>query len=207
MALTVDGMYLATASEKGTVIRMFDTGLPRGGGRYSGGAADSSAGTPLREFRRGVERAHVSCLAFSLDGRWLGCASDRGTVHVFRASEEDEEEENEDRRRDARGRSRRKKKSSSGSSFYNPTKLASKFLPGVVSHSKRYFMEGEGSYAQVRGVPDPRACAFVPDRPDTVAVAGLDEYGNGCLLIVGFGPGGGAGGGGGGNDASGTAAQ
>mmetsp|Transcript_6516 Transcript_6516/g.14743 ORF Transcript_6516/g.14743 Transcript_6516/m.14743 type:complete len:141 (+) Transcript_6516:14-436(+) len=48
-------------------------------------------------------------------------------------------------------------------------------------------MDGVHSYAQVRGVPHPRACAFVPDREQTIAVAGVDEYGNGCLLLAEFG--------------------
>ena len=48
-------------------------------------------------------------------------------------------------------------------------------------------MDGVQSYAQVRGVPHPQACAFVPDREQTLAVAGIDEYGNGCLLLAEFG--------------------
>ncbi|EED88233.1 predicted protein, partial [Thalassiosira pseudonana CCMP1335] len=67
LALSVDGSLLATASERGTVIR--NVGV--------------SSSVPLREFRRGVERATISCLTFSLDSCWLGCASDHGTVHIF----------------------------------------------------------------------------------------------------------------------------
>ena len=44
-------------------------------------------------------------------------------------------------------------------------------------------------------MPRPRACAFVPDRERTIAAAGPDECGNGCLLPAEFGKIGGGGGG------------
>ena len=43
------------------------------------------------------------------------------------------------------------------------------------------------SIVQVRGMAHPKACAFVPDRPHTIAVAGLDNVGNGFLLLASFG--------------------
>ena len=74
MTLTADGSLLATASERGTVIRLFDT-------------SQLSPSKPLREFRRGVERANISSLVFSLDKSWLASAgSDRGNVYIFRVS-------------------------------------------------------------------------------------------------------------------------
>jgi WD40 repeat protein len=80
MALSVDGHYLAIASLKGTIVRLFST-LDKG--------HDSSTGLPLREFRRGVEQAVISSLSFSLDKCWLACASDHGTVHVFKVEDEE----------------------------------------------------------------------------------------------------------------------
>ncbi|CAI6009749.1 unnamed protein product [Closterium sp. NIES-65] len=67
MALSLDGKLLATASSKGTIIRVINT-------------AD---GTRLHELRRGVERANIYSLAFSPKAPFLVAASDRGTVHVF----------------------------------------------------------------------------------------------------------------------------
>lgn len=66
-ALSPDATRIATASEKGTIIRVFD--LPEG--------------KAVREFRRGSDRAAIGSLAFSHDGRFLAVCSDKGTLHVF----------------------------------------------------------------------------------------------------------------------------
>ncbi|KAJ4835532.1 Autophagy- protein 18a [Turnera subulata] len=66
-ALTQDGQLLATASTKGTLVRIFNT-------------AD---GTLLQEVRRGADRAEIYSLAFSSTAQWLAVSSDKGTVHVF----------------------------------------------------------------------------------------------------------------------------
>ncbi|KAL3690597.1 hypothetical protein R1sor_016906 [Riccia sorocarpa] len=66
-ALTWDGRLLATASSKGTLIRIFNT----------------LDGTKLQELRRGVDRAEIYSIAFSPSGQWLALSSDKATVHVF----------------------------------------------------------------------------------------------------------------------------
>lgn len=66
-ALNSDGTRLATASEKGTLIRVFDT--------YSGAC--------LQELRRGADKAEIYSIAFNPTSEWLACSSDKGTVHVF----------------------------------------------------------------------------------------------------------------------------
>jgi len=140
----------------------------------------SLTGTPLREFRRGVEPARIGCLCFSLDKAWLGCTSDRGTVHVFRVRKEGE------RNADDKSATGSSKKSSSKSTA---SKIARSFLPSVLTKlPKAYLLEGENSYAQVRGISQPQACTFVPHQQNTIAVAGTDECGNGCLLLARFGP-------------------
>lgn len=86
LALTLDGRLLATASNKGTLIRVFNT----------------LDGTRLQELRRGVDRAEISSIAFSGNAQWLAVSSDRGTVHVFslRAPIGMEEGKNSDGRQD-----------------------------------------------------------------------------------------------------------
>ena len=39
--------------------------------------------TQSQELRRGSESAEVNSLAFDISGRWFGCSSDSGTVHIF----------------------------------------------------------------------------------------------------------------------------
>jgi hypothetical protein len=69
--------------------------------------------------------------------------------------------------------------------------------PKTLSSPGKYLLKkasggGDGkiysSVAQVRGVPHPMVCAFVPDSvadstTPTLAVAGMDELGNGVLLL------------------------
>eukprot|EP00879_Flechtneria_rotunda_P020614 GHRR01021692.1.p1 GENE.GHRR01021692.1~~GHRR01021692.1.p1 ORF type:complete len:212 (+),score=67.49 GHRR01021692.1:1304-1939(+) len=63
----MDGKRLATASDKGTLVRVWNT-------------AD---GQLLQELRRGTEPAHIHSIAFSKHCDWLAVSSDKGTVHVF----------------------------------------------------------------------------------------------------------------------------
>nr|UDO47300.1 WD40 domain [Pandoravirus massiliensis] len=67
MAFNADASLLATISEKGTVVRVWetDTGDLRG------------------ELRRGKDPALANGLCFSADSKWLCLSTDRGTVHVF----------------------------------------------------------------------------------------------------------------------------
>ena len=72
LAFSPSGKELATASEKGTVIRVFNI----------------QDGTKLYEFRRGVKRCvSISSLVFSTDSNYLCCSSNTETVHVFKLEE------------------------------------------------------------------------------------------------------------------------
>lgn len=72
LAFSPNGTRIATASEKGTVIRVFSV----------------HDGSKLFEFRRGVKRCvAISCLAFSMCSQYLGCSSNTETVHVFKLEE------------------------------------------------------------------------------------------------------------------------
>ncbi|XP_045535713.1 WD repeat domain phosphoinositide-interacting protein 2 [Papilio machaon] len=72
LAWSMCGRRLATASERGTVIRVF--AVPER--------------TRLYEFRRGVKRCvSIGCLAFSACGQLLAATSNTETVHVFRLCE------------------------------------------------------------------------------------------------------------------------
>ncbi|KAF0980439.1 hypothetical protein FDP41_013653 [Naegleria fowleri] len=67
IALNRDGTRLATASEKGTLIRVFDT----------------KSKEMVKEVRRGSKQARIYSIAFSDDSNFLACSSDTGTIHVF----------------------------------------------------------------------------------------------------------------------------
>jgi len=67
IALNKNGTRLATSSEKGTLIRIFDT----------------DTGQQLRELRRGADRAEIFSITFNPTSTYLVVTSDKGTVHVY----------------------------------------------------------------------------------------------------------------------------
>merc|ERR1719195_1373494 len=74
IAFNPTGTKLATASERGTVIRIFSV----------------QDGARLMEFRRGVKRcAHVYSLAFSQDSEFLALSSNTETIHIFKLDQGD----------------------------------------------------------------------------------------------------------------------
>ena len=60
-----------TASTKGTLIRVFETG---------------SSGNLITELRRGSQPASIFCINFNADSSLLCVASDHGTIHIFSIS-------------------------------------------------------------------------------------------------------------------------
>jgi autophagy-related protein 18 len=69
ISFSLNGAEIATASEKGTVIRVFSV----------------NDGTKLYEFRRGVKRCvSISSLSFSTCKHYLCCSSNTETVHIFK---------------------------------------------------------------------------------------------------------------------------
>jgi len=71
LALSPNGRYLATASRRGTILRIFNT----------------EDGSKVTEVRRGTHPATIHSLAFSFDmPTWLACTSDTKTLHVFHLS-------------------------------------------------------------------------------------------------------------------------
>lgn len=71
IAVSLDGTRLVTASERGTLVRIFETfGLHQ-----------------LQEVRRGSDPAEIYSLALDRQCNWLAVSSDKNTVHVFAMSE------------------------------------------------------------------------------------------------------------------------
>ena len=62
-----EGTLLATASDKGTLIRLFNI-LKK---------------EKIIELRRGSKNAIINCLAFDINTEFIGCTSDSFTVHIF----------------------------------------------------------------------------------------------------------------------------
>ncbi|CAF4839950.1 WD repeat domain phosphoinositide-interacting protein 4-like isoform X1 [Pieris napi] len=69
LSLSANGAKLATASERGTIIRLWDTGTKQ----------------MIHELRRGSDYADVYCINFNWSGSLVCCVSDKGTLHVWAA--------------------------------------------------------------------------------------------------------------------------
>jgi len=67
LACPPSGTLLATSSERGTLVRVWD----------------ALTGTCIRELRRGADKAEIYGTAFRKDERELAVWSDKGTIHVF----------------------------------------------------------------------------------------------------------------------------
>lgn len=67
MCISNDGGFVATASEKGTLIRVYKV----------------SSGKLLKEFRRGIKAVMITGLTFSSDNSLLLVSSNTGTIHLF----------------------------------------------------------------------------------------------------------------------------
>ncbi|XP_026318138.1 WD repeat domain phosphoinositide-interacting protein 4-like isoform X2 [Hyposmocoma kahamanoa] len=67
LSLSANGAKLATASARGTIIRLWDTVSKQ----------------MLHELRRGSDYADVYCINFNPSGSLVCCVSDKGTLHVW----------------------------------------------------------------------------------------------------------------------------
>jgi WD40 repeat protein len=70
IALNSDGTLLATASDKGTLIRIFR----------------AEDGTFLQELRRGKDKAEIHHICFDPYSKLIASTSDKGTIHIWSLS-------------------------------------------------------------------------------------------------------------------------
>ncbi|CAI4061090.1 hypothetical protein SKDZ_06G0860 [Saccharomyces kudriavzevii ZP591] len=68
MAVSFDGTLMATASDKGTIIRVFDI----------------ETGDKIYQFRRGTYATRIYSLSFSEDSQYLAVTGSSKTVHIFK---------------------------------------------------------------------------------------------------------------------------
>lgn len=73
MCLSIDGNLLATASDKGTIVRVFSV----------------QTGLKLYQFRRGTYPTKIYSLNFSTDNKYVVATSASETVHIFRLGDDE----------------------------------------------------------------------------------------------------------------------
>ena len=69
MALNKRGDLLATASEKGTLVRLWKV--------------NSEKPLAVSVFRRGADKAEINDIQFGSNSNYLSVASDHTTIHIF----------------------------------------------------------------------------------------------------------------------------
>jgi len=155
-SLSFDGKLLATASEKGTLIRIWDT----------------SSGEKLQELRRGADHAEIQSLCFSpKTSKWLAVSSDKGTIHIFKIkkfanNKDDKEKDKKPSPPKANDDEPNEDSKENGKETDNPKSAFGAFK----SVLPKYF-SSEWSYAQFR-IPDARTIvAFGSDESTIIAVS------------------------------------
>lgn len=73
LALSFDGSLLATASEKGTIIRVFNV----------------ETGVKMYQFRRGTYPTRIHSMCFSSDNQFLAVTCSTKTIHIFKLRKDD----------------------------------------------------------------------------------------------------------------------
>lgn len=138
ITLNFEGTLLATASDKGTIIRLFNP----------------ANGEPVKELRRGSDKAEIYNIAMDVDTKWLACTSDKGTVHIFSLSlldikhlKKEETEDEEEKVDDGDPKSKPK-------NHKHVFKFMKKF--------SKYF-DSEWSFAKYRVTDSRTLCAFTKE--------------------------------------------
>ena len=67
LSVNKNGTLIATVSDKGTLIRIFDV----------------KDGKLLIELRRGSKNAEINCIIFDEFNKYVACSSDTGSIHIF----------------------------------------------------------------------------------------------------------------------------
>lgn len=153
MALSDDATILATTSEQGTLIRVFDT----------------KTLDQLSEFRRGMDHALIFGLAFSPRNRWLASTSDKGTLHVFDLRPPDAAEIEAAREKQAKERQHRKSQSYA-SHRLSGTGYEKESVSGISGRSSPASGTGyQGSVQEYYGLRPPPSSASPPGQQAAVS--------------------------------------
>ncbi|KAL7056725.1 hypothetical protein AAHC03_020657 [Spirometra sp. Aus1] len=154
LTLNPEGSLMATASQRGTLVRIFSTrGLEL-----------------LQELRRGTNPALITCICFDSTSSRIGVASTHGTVHVFEnLSMPPVETTLSSSSVAATGAASAalRSRASAGRQISQPMIKSGRLLP-------RYF---SSTSSQIRCTPETKfktICAFSPRRSDTLIVLAAD---------------------------------
>lgn len=86
LAINHEGTLISTASDKGTIIRVYNTGITNQDSSSNDDISPRFSGKNplLTEFRRGNRPCNLYQLTFNLRSTLVGCVGDSGTIHIFK---------------------------------------------------------------------------------------------------------------------------
>jgi WD40 repeat protein len=148
IVINPNGDLMASATEMGTIIRVFET----------------DTGKLMQEVRRGKEKAQIRCICFDQNNRFIAASSSRGTVHIWSLStanknlkkkinEEVDSKESNNIEFDEKQENEEMKSIENKRSFLN-------VLPNILGGE---FFNSEWSFAQVRIKEQKSICTFGSD--------------------------------------------
>ena len=155
LTINTECTMLATASEYGTLIRIFHIG----------------DGALILELRRGSEKSEIHNLIFSEPLKFIACSSDRKTVHIFSLStalkilREKSNEKKEEGYVNLHNNNNNHGNTVSNEEEEEEPKNQKSFLGKIIKYLKipKGYWNSEWSFAQFR-VDDPNSvCCFGPD--------------------------------------------
>jgi WD40 repeat protein len=139
-----NGTLLATSSDKGTLVRIFDV----------------KDGKLLIELRRGSTNADINCIIFDEYNKHVACASGTGTVHIFSIVEAMKNNYNENYYSDQNDTNETKNHKSFLSGFNFLHKISSSYFGSEWSFAKLRLQEHKSI---ISFLPNNTICALTSD--------------------------------------------
>ena len=133
ISITTNGEFLASATQNGSVIRIFNT----------------ENGELLQELRKGIDKSEIKCISFSYNNRLMACSTNKGIVHVFSL---DPAFSKIVKKKDEIGRQSEKPK--------NGVKNRKSIFNGIPVLFGKDFFHGEFSFAQIKFKGTDSVCVF-----------------------------------------------
>ena len=148
LSINNEGTILATASDKGTLIRIF---------------LISKGDPPIATLRRGAKNARINCLVFDIQSEIIGCTSDSGTTHLFNITDinklinEKKNEEQKEGNKEENNNKKEKNKSSKNNikinikdkSFVKYRTHETQCILGFYQANKMIILTSNGKYYKV----------------------------------------------------------
>ena len=149
IVLTNNGDLMASATEMGTIIRIFST----------------DNGNLVQEVRRGKEKAQIKCICFEPNNKFMAATSTRGTVHIWSLSTAlknlgKKKEDNENEKSKDNNNEITMEKEVEGSNNIENKRSIFNVLPNILGGE---FFNSEWSFAQVRIKEQKSICTFGSD--------------------------------------------